>query len=166
MSNAIYVNFQDFEGECKESGHEGWCEVESINHSLEANVDRTAGTAGENLMIGKTQHHDVVIKKKLDKASGPLLEACCNGHSFPEITFDFIINFGEAKNLVYQLKLREVVVAKFSYGDGESNQGRPTEEISLCYREIQWIYNLYKDSGESDGLGFDKSWNLKTNEPA
>lgn len=166
MSNAIYINFVDFPGECQEDGHIDWTEVESITHGLSANVDRTAGTAGENLIIGKTHHHDVTITKKLDKTSGPLLEACCNGHSFPEIIVDFVINFGEAKNLVYQLTLKEVVVSEFSYLDGEGNQGRPTENISLTYREIHWLYNLYKDSGESAGLGFDKSWNIKTNSPA
>lgn len=166
MSNAIYVNFHDFPGECQETEHTAWCEVESITHGLSANVDRTAGTAGENLIIGKTQHHDVVITKKLDKSSGPLMEACCNGHSFAEITIDFIINFGDTKNLVYQLILNEAVVADFSYVDGEGNQGRPTEQIALAYRQIKWKYNLYKDSGEPDGLGFEKSWNIKTNEPA
>ena len=46
MANAIFFKFDGLDGECRESQHEKWIQVESFSHHLAAMIDwsATSGT--------------------------------------------------------------------------------------------------------------------------
>ncbi len=166
MANAIFVKFDGIDGECRESGHEGWIQVEAFSHHLAANIDRAAGTSSGSLTVGVAEHGDIGITKILDSSSLPIMAKCCAGQSFATVQIEMMAASSGTEGAPTQrflgITLEKVAIANINYSDSAAAAGRPMENIELNYRKIEWTYTPYDDTGASKG-DITKYWDLANN---
>lgn len=166
MANAIFLKFDGVDGECRETGHEGWIQIESLSHGLMANIDRVAATGSGGHAVGAADHADLMFSKALDKASLPILAKCCAGNSFDLVEIDLMTSTTGTESAPSQrilgIKLENVLVADMNYSDSAGAPGRPQETLHLNYKKITWTYSPYDDMGNPLG-DIEKYWDLTTN---
>ena len=166
MANAIFFKFDGLDGECRESQHEKWIQVESFSHHLAAMIDRsaTSGTGGHS--VGTAEHGDISFSKVMDSSSMPIYAKCCAGKSFDQVDIELMTSSSGTEatpnQRILKIVLKKVYIASVSYSDGAGSTGRPMENIALNYRFIEWTYTPYGDDGSSLG-DITKYWNLETN---
>ena len=166
MANAIFVKFDDLEGECRESGNEGWIQIDGFSHNLTANIDRMAATGTGSHAVGATMHGDFMISKVLDKSSLPIMAKCCAGQSFTTIEIDMMTATSGTEASPTQrflgIKLTDVLIASVDYSDSAESPSRPMEQLALNYKKIEWTYTPYDDTGSSMG-DITKYWDCAAN---
>ncbi|HJW94927.1 MAG TPA: type VI secretion system tube protein Hcp [Thermoanaerobaculia bacterium] len=77
----IYMKLDTIPGESHDAAHPGWIDIESF--SWGATPTASAHTAG-----GSCSLHDIVITKKMDKASPALAQAALTGQPIPNLTLE------------------------------------------------------------------------------
>lgn len=166
MANAIFVKFDGLDGECRESGHEGWIQIEAFSHHLAAIIDRMASSGTGGSSVGAAEHGDISITKNLDSSSLPIMAKCCAGQSFATVEIDMMAASSGTEATPTQrflgIVLTDVVIASVNYSDSASAGGRPMENLELNYKKIEWTYSPYDDTGAPTG-DITKYWDLKTN---
>lgn len=166
MANAIFVKFDGLDGECRESGHEKWIQIEAFSHHLSAIIDRMASSGTGGSAVGAAEHGDISITKNLDSSSLPIMAKCCAGQSFATVEIDMMAASSGTEAAPTQrflgIVLTDVVIASMNYSDTASAAGRPMETLELNYKKIEWTYTPYDDTGAPAG-DITKYWDLKTN---
>lgn len=166
MANAIFLKFEGLDGECRESGHDGWIQIEGMSHKLMANIDRVAASGSGGHAVGATEHGDFDFSKVLDKASLPIMSKCCAGQSFAKVEVDMMTSTSGSEAAPSQrflgIVMEDVLIASMTYADGSEKPGRPIENISLNYKKITWTYSPYDDKGNPLG-DITKYWDCKAN---
>ncbi|MCG8552800.1 MAG: type VI secretion system tube protein Hcp [Desulfobacterales bacterium] len=166
MANAIFMKIEGVDGECRESGHEDWIQINGISHNLAANIDRVAASGSGGHAVGATEHGDLLVTKVLDKSSLPIMSKCCAGQSFGTIEIEMMTATAGAEATPSQrflsIVMNDVLISSVTYSDSSDQPGRPAESIGLNYKKIEWTYTPYDDSGSALG-DITKYWDCKAN---
>ena len=105
-----------------------------------------------------------MIKKKADKASGPLFQACCTGAHFPEAVLSIRKASGSAKAgavyLIYRLSM--VFCTKLEW-TGPGDDGAD-ETVTFAYGAMQVVHQPTDGpAGAAIGNASTVSWNQVVN---
>jgi len=122
---AAYIKFDGVDGESKDSNHDKWIDVLSIDWGSRASGPPQSGRG------------NVSIIKRIDKSSPKLQEACATGKRFKKVQLSTLKSGSRATYLKYELRN----VRLRSCGDSSSSGAIPTEQISLNYEKIKWVYS-------------------------
>jgi len=155
-----FLNIVGIDGESTDDKHEDWIEVLSYNHGITQTSNFHSGAGGG---AGKCTHEDFIIAKLLDKASPKLAIACCNGERIPRVLLDLCQSGGDKQKFM-EYEMEDVIVASVRpSGATDGQEGRPTEEISLRYGKIKFVYTTVDPrSGKSAGY-IQTEWDVKAN---
>jgi type VI secretion system secreted protein Hcp len=156
-SYIIFMQITGITGESTDDAHEDWIEVLSYSHSVS---QPASGITTGGRTAGRAEHQDFTITKELDKASPKLALYCCNGTHIEEVTIELCYADGD-KSKFMEYALTDVIVTSVIPSGYADSEGRPTEQVSLNYGKIQWIYTEYDDSGKSKG-NVEAQWNVET----
>jgi len=130
-------------GKTKIKGYEQWFSLNSFSFNVERELKDTNKAGTEDVNLGVAEMQECSMSKHMDSASIVLAKAGIAGASVGTAEVKFLQTFGD-KNVCYlQFKLDNAFVKSWSVsGDADD---RPTEEITLWYNKIAFIYFTSKD---------------------
>ena len=140
----IYMKFDSIDGESTAKGHEKWIEVLSFSWGVTNATTRASGGGGG---AGKASFQDLHFTQKTQSSSPNLLKACATGEHIKEATLSFIK--GEGQQLEFlKIKLEDVLISGLQTGGAEGSDGdRPTDEVSLNFLKIDYLYTPQSADG-------------------
>lgn len=97
---------------------------------------------------GKSSFQDLSITKYVDKSSHALLQACATGEHFDLATLH-VRKAGKTQLEYITIKMHEVLVTSVSTG-GSGGEDRLTENLSLNFAKVEFIYKPQKPDGTLD----------------
>ncbi|MBB5019915.1 type VI secretion system secreted protein Hcp [Chitinivorax tropicus] len=158
----VYLKFAGkfkIDGEARDKDHDKWLEIESWSHMIRQPKSATASSAGGHT-AERCEHGDMVFVKDLDQTSPKLWEACSAGHTFDEVTIDFMRADGANRVKYLEIKLKHVLIS--SVTPSVANEGIPSETFALKYAAIQWTYTAQGVEGGAKG-NTNGAWSLAKN---
>ena len=162
----IYIKFgnplngKKIEGESRDKDHKKpWFEVASWQHMIRQPKSATASSAGGHT-AERCEHGDMIFLKDLDLTSPKLWEACSAGHTFDEVSIDFMRADGNSRVKYLEVKLKHALIT--SVTPSVQDEGIPKEAFALKYAAIQWTYSKQDIKGGNTGNST-ASWSLSKN---
>jgi len=154
-----FLQIDGIPGESTDDKHKDWIELLSYDHKVVQPTSATRSSAGGG-STGRSQHHDYVITKYVDKASPKLFEAVASGKHFSKAKIE-ICRAGGSQVKFMEITLEEVIISRVqqeSFSAETANipkekiiENFPTESVSLNYGKIEWVYTQQKRKDGSGG---------------
>jgi type VI secretion system secreted protein Hcp len=132
----IFMQIPNIKGESLDEKHPGWIEVMSFSHGI-SRVDSVAGGGGST--VGKPNHAEVSLMKKLDSSSLPLDLKVNNGEKMSPIVIEFVKASAAAPVVFYRVTLYEASITSVS-SSGSGGADSLVDSISINYSKIMWQY--------------------------
>ena len=146
---AVFAKYDGIDGEAKDSNHDKWIDVLSIDYSITRDTSSTTARS-----IGAPIFSDIVVTKELDKASPKLAEAISTGKVIPKVE----IHLTDGRQTYYAYELTNVMITSYSVsGDADD---RPTEEVAFNFEQIRTTYTEYGSDGTKKG-NVEYSWKVE-----
>jgi type VI secretion system secreted protein Hcp len=159
MAGNLFLQIDGVTGECAETNHKGWIDVESYSEGLQsAGSSGYGGGAG----VGAVSYNDMTINCQLEKAIPTLMAACADHKHYGKAKLEATKMGGSGKSFVYLLvELKDVVVTGVHFS-GSANQ-IPHVQVSLNFAEIKTQYWEQTSTG-GQGASTEASWSNKENQ--
>lgn len=132
---AIFMRLDGVPGGSLDADHEGWIEVERIQHSLAPPLVGIEGPAANGLMA---------ITKSLDKSSPKLAQATASGTTFPVMEVEFTRTEGGSQ-VFFHIRLQNVFVYFFR-AEGRTDEVS-SEIVAFFFEGLEWTYVEADTSG-------------------
>jgi type VI secretion system secreted protein Hcp len=158
-ATGYFLKISDVDGESTDDGHKDWINLTSVSQSLSRPMAPAAG--GSSRHRGSATFGDVVCVKEVDASTPKLLEACANGRVFPEVTIELCQEGQEQPYLMWELK--QCRVTSYSVSGSTDGDAVPTEELSLNFEEIRYVYTEHLADGKSAGK-VEAQWKVEEGE--
>ena len=155
----IYLKLDGIPGDSAANRHAGEIVVLSYRTDIEAHLASGAGGGGG---AGKAEFSGIQFRKRLDKASVPLLLACASGRHIANGRFTFSRASADS-TAFYTVTLEDVFVSHISQAVGGSESEPTEEEVTLQCRRIHWAFSSQNPDG-SQAPPISGGWDLGTNE--
>ena len=147
-SSLIFLQLDGIQGEEKDDKHLNWIRVESFHHAVHQVGSGSTGAGGQRL-VGKTDHHEFTITKKLDKATPTLNRYASSGQYIPNAVIEVMTIKNNKKNVLMKYTFTQVIVSAVQVSSrGDST---PLETVAFQYATIKWEYNQIGDDGNLMG---------------
>ena len=154
----IFVKIEGVDGESKDQFHDRWIDALAISHQIEQIGSMHAGGGGG---AGRANFGDIIISKRLDRASPHLNLLCALGQPLQEVVIDFV-TAGRDKPIVFmQIILTDVVVSGIATSASQPDD-QITEDVKLNFAKIQWIYTEIDPTGKTKGHQ-ETGWDIRAN---
>jgi type VI secretion system secreted protein Hcp len=165
----MYLQLDGIKGESTDDKHKDWIEVLSFDHSMLQPVSSTKSTAG-GASTGRAQHGDFSITKFVDLSSPKLYEALSNGKHLSKAKLE-VCRAGGSQVKFMEITLEQVMISQVhlnSPTNGKVTKGSaggdfdilPTENVSLNYGKIEWVYTQQKRADGSGGGNVNAKYDL------
>lgn len=160
MAVDMFLQINGIKGESEDDAYKDEIDVLSWSWGMSQSGTMHLGGGGG---AGKVSVQDLSFTKYMDKASAPLMLACCTGKHIPNAT---LVCRKAGENPVEYLKLTmtDVLVSSYQTG-GSGGQERLTENVTLNFKEYEEEYVPQKADGSPDTparAGFNIARNVKT----
>ncbi len=162
MAFDAFMKIDGIPGESTDDKHKDWIEITSFSHGLDQPASATASNAGGGTSE-RVQHEEFVVTHLLDKATPKLMESCCTGKHFKDVTIE-LCRAGGDKQKYMEIKLEQVIVSKVSIAGSDGSF--PSEQISFNYGKIKWTYTHQKRNDGTGGGNISGGWDLTSNKVA
>jgi type VI secretion system secreted protein Hcp len=148
LAQSGYLKIGDIKGESTDRGHKEWIIIESVSQGLEQQQTTTATTRRRGSVVLK----NLIITKKLDKATPKLMELCAKGQVVPELVLDMVAN----GRVYYKVTLNNVKISSINTGSLCKPDCNLVDDLSISYSKITWEY------WDSNGTKTAATFNAKT----
>ncbi len=125
----LFVQVSGILGGSVDANHQGW--IEAVGFSEAAT--RAVGPGGPAL--GPAQFRDLVIEKRINRASPLLRLAVADGRSIPQVSLDCVDASGAS---TFRIELQGVVLTQASTAFALSDQSGPRESVGFNFSRIRW----------------------------
>ncbi len=160
MAVDIFLTIKQVAGESTDAGFANSIDVTSWSWGMTQAGSAGAGTGSGT---GKVNVHDLTLTKFADKATAPLMAACCAGTAYPNVVLS-MRKAGGTSPLVYMaITLYNVTISGVSPSTSSSDD-RQTEQLSLHFGAFQVVYTPQTATGAA-GAAITATWNIATNSP-
>ncbi|MFT7310098.1 MAG: type VI secretion system secreted protein Hcp [Paracoccaceae bacterium] len=162
MALKMILELDSVKGESQVKGNEGKIDIDSYNLDFHQSgtFHRGSGGGGGNVSVG-----DLVLSKKLDKASADLTKKVCGGMHYKSAKLTVLKSTGEGMEVYYTITLTDCIVASYNIGGGSDGQDYINETFSLNFRHIATQY-MVQDAAGILADGGSMEFNVATNELA
>lgn len=155
-----WLNIPGVQGEAIKRGHENWIQVLSYDWGVTA----ATPAAGAPRSTARPTLHNVRIVKHLDRSSPVLAGAAAGGTVYPQAELVFYGAAGTSAPPLGRLRLTGVRVAASRVESAPLGASvRPTEEIELAFRTIEWSYNEIELPAGTVRRTISAGWDLDRN---
>ena len=127
-----YLKIGDIKGESTDRRHKEWIEILSISQGLEQQQLATGATRRRGSVVLK----DLIITKKLDKATPKLMELCAKGQVVPELVLDIVTN-GKVN---YKITLGNARISSINTSSICDPDCELKDDVSISYSQITWEF--------------------------
>jgi type VI secretion system secreted protein Hcp len=150
---AIYMQWKAIDGAVTTKGFEKWIEVDSFQFG----VGRAIGTAARGAATREASEpsiSEVVISKRLDKASTKLFQDATGGDLSATVTFKFTTTTKDKVETYLAYELTNCGLSGYSLSSGGD---APQESLSLNFTKLMCTYTELdpKTAGTPDTVGYD-----------
>ena len=145
-----YLKIGDIDGESTERAHKDWIIIEGFSQGIAAAEQAATGAARQRTTV---VFEELMITKKIDKATPKLMELCAKGQVVPELEMDMVTANGR---LYYKITLSNVRIKSIRTTTGEPDRN-PIDEVAFSFTKITWEY------WDSAGNKTETTYNLQTN---
>lgn len=161
MAGNLFLQVEGVTGECAESGHEGWIDVESYSEGLHSASSAGYGGGGG---LGTVSYSDVQVTCQLEKAIPNLMAGCADSKHYPKAKIHATKMGGDGKSWTYlEVTLTDVVVTGVSF-NGSANS-MPHVTVGLAFAKIKTEYWAQTSTG-GKGSSTNAEWDQKKNQKA
>jgi type VI secretion system secreted protein Hcp len=150
----------------KHPGDKGWIEVNSFSHEIKQPSGGSSSAQGSHTG-GRADHGDFKISKRMDLASPKLAIFVASGHKVPKIVLELWRQGGENKREKYiEYIFKDSIIALLTQnGVSSSDEPTPTEDISIRYGEIDWVFKNTDIVAGGSTQTASSGWSTRTNKP-
>jgi len=124
----VYMHIPGIEGESKDTGHEGWIDLLSIQYMTESN-----------------ESEQILVIKNLDKSSPKITQAISSGLVIKEVRIDLC----DSKSCYEKIVLGNVYLTEYSFSASSGSGNGIVEEINLLFESSQ-LFKEGKTTTSSD----------------
>lgn len=157
MAVDYFLKIEGIKGESTDDKHKGEIDVESFSWGLTQSGTMGLGGGGG---AGKVQFQDFHFTKKVSKASPQLFLGCAKGEHIKEATLT-ARKAGERQQEFLVITMNDVLITSYQSG-GSSSDVLPTDQVSMNFAKIEYIYKEQKEDGSLGG-DVSASWDVKAN---
>ncbi|WAK00359.1 Hcp family type VI secretion system effector [Methylobacter sp. YRD-M1] len=158
MAVDMFIKIGDLKGESRDKTHKDEIDVLAWSWGMsQSGTTHTGGGGG----AGKVSVQDISFTKWVDKASAPLMMACCTGKHFDDATL-VVRKAGDTPLEYIVIKLTEVIVTSVSTG-GSGGEDRLTENVTLNFAKFEYAYQPQNEKGAKDGGVIEAKFNIAEN---
>ena len=139
-------------------------EIQLVSFSLTASNPSTAGGATTGSAAGRVKFSTFNIRKRVDKASAALLQACAAGDKFDRATVTVRKAGGKValEYLVYTFE--QVCVDGITTSGEAASADDVTEDVQLSFATVHLKYTPQRADGAGDSP-IEGGWDLTRNRP-
>jgi type VI secretion system secreted protein Hcp len=130
-----FLKLGDIEGESTDDAHKDEIDVLAFSWGLSQPTADLG--SGHGTGAGKAVFEDLVVVKRVDKASPKLFEACATGTHVQAAALT-CRKAGKAKQEFFKIRLSDVLVT--SYEVDSSEEDRPLDQIALSFAKVELEY--------------------------
>jgi type VI secretion system secreted protein Hcp len=150
---AIYMNWDGIPGAVTTKGFEKWIEL----NSFQMGVGRAIGTAARGSATREANEpsiSEVVVTKRLDKASTKMFQDATGGDLSATVKFKFTTTTKDKVETYLSFELSNCGLSGYSLSSGGD---APQESLSLNFTKVMYTYTELdpKTSGSPDTVGYD-----------
>ena len=146
MAFDAFLKIGGIEGDSEQKGHPGEIEVASFSWGETQTGNLGSGGGGG---AGKVQMQDFHFTMTTSKASPVLMTSCASGKHFPTATLS-CRKAGSLPQDFIVIKMNDVLISGYSIG-GASDDGDPTDQVSLSFVKIDFLFRETNEKGETIG---------------
>jgi len=157
MSIALFLKVDGADGECKDSAHKDWIDVDSFHWGLDQ--PQTASTGG-GLGAGKVSVHDLSVTASIDKAYTTLLGYCASGKHIAKAQFAGAKAGGDSPVEYFKITLQDVLVTSAQLSGASGAETKVS--YSFNAGQLKSEYAMQTEKG-AKGASSEFGWNVKEN---
>jgi type VI secretion system Hcp family effector len=147
----LFVQINGVPGSSANAQHQGWIDAIGFSEAVSRAVGLAAGSGGA---VGAAQFSDLVIVKRIDRASPLLRLAVADGRSIARVRLDCV---GASGASILEIELEGVVLTQASTTFAQDDQPEARESVGLNFSKIKWIVR------DQAGNRFEAGWDRSTN---
>lgn len=157
MAVDMFLKIDGVAGESSDAKHKGEIDILAWSWGMTQSGSMHVGTGGGS---GKVSVQDIHITKRVDKATPVLLNYCCTGKHFKEVTLS--VNKAGGDKLEYlKMEMKDVLISSYSTG-GSPHDDAVHESLSLNFAQYKVIYTPQKADGTADAT-VEQSYDIREN---
>ena len=145
---AVFAKFEGIDGESKDSNHDKWIDVLSMDWGA---VKPGGGATGQSRRRGAAVVQDVTLVMEYEKAAPKLAEKCLKGEVIPKLEIELTATYGGARATYLKYELKNVMITSYQTNASGNDEVPPTVAISNNFEEVKCTYTEYDDAGGSGG---------------
>jgi type VI secretion system secreted protein Hcp len=146
---AVFAKYDGFDGESKDTNHDKWIDVLSIDWGVHK---PGGGMTGQSRRRGAAVAEDITLTIEYEKAAPKLQEKCLKGEIIPKLEIEQTASYGGARATYLKWELKNVMVTSLQMNaSGNDEAGPPTVVVGNNFEEIKVTYTEYDDTGSSKG---------------
>ena len=142
-----FLELDGIKGESPDKVHKEKIQLESWSWGATNAGTHAAGGGGG---AGKVSMQDFHFVKGFDKASPKLVEMCATGKHIPKATL-ICRKAGEKQQEYLTVKFFNLMVSSYQTGGSAHGGAVPTDQISLNFSKIEFVYKEQKADGSLGG---------------
>jgi len=142
---AIYMKIPAIEGDISAQGHEHWIQILNLEFSTKRSLSIEPGRIADREAT-RPAISEVLIYKKMDKASPLLFSEACVGKAKNEVKID-ICQTGSSLMPYMQYTLGNVIIS--SYSVEAENDAYPKEKLHLSFDRIEMRYTPFDEQNQA-----------------
>ncbi len=163
MSVFLYLKMTNIKGESRDSQHDEWMTLHSIQSGVQRSLSGAFGGQASTAR-GSANHAPFRVTKYPDSATPALLLHACTGRVIAEAKLDVIRSDAERVPLLRYTFQNAVIVDYNTNIDVAGPQGLVIEQFAFQYTEIKVEYTkLASDGGQ--GTTTQSAWSVTENRP-
>lgn len=158
MAVDAFLKLKGVDGESPVKGFENQIQILAWSWGMSQSGTTHSGTGGG---AGKVNVQDLSFTKYLDKASPPLILACCKGTHYDEATITMRKAGGDPLPYLV-ITLKEIIVTSVSLG-GSGGEDQQTENVTLNFAEFAYSYQPQDSKGAKKGGAIEVKYHIAEN---
>ena len=141
---AIYIKFDDIEGEVTASDYEGWTEVDSVEREISRVIYTNPGNS-RGREKGPLTISQITMSKRDDASCIPLISYLQKGQIFEKAEIHYCTTGGNEPPRKYRThELENILISHYSES---GNSDGITAELSLSFQKITTTQFPYESNG-------------------
>jgi type VI secretion system secreted protein Hcp len=144
-----YLKLPGIDGEVQEEEHVKWIEVDSVSMPIFRSISE--GATGAQRGKGETSLGDFVVVKQWDASTSLVAEAAARGKEFREVKIHLCSTINNKNVCNLEIKLKNAIISGWNFVGNAAQKPMPTEQITLNYTKIDWIYKKFNEEGDEAG---------------
>ena len=148
MPTNVFAKFDGVDGESKDSNHDKWIDVLSVDWGAHK---PGGGTTGQSRRRGAAVVEDMTLTIEYEKAAPKLQEKMLMGQVIPKLEVEHTSTYGGARETYLKYELKNVMITSYQTSAAGNDEAPPTVVVASNFEEVKVTYTEFDDTGSKKG---------------